>query len=262
MPEPTQREVYFAEYEEFLRLRNAANNGIMALGVGASLSAHFLQLSSGSKNTLKEIFPGVSNIDNFNLKPDRALKELRDADPLLASMAVPYHLGLFESFCGTVIGLLRFVRANQTGMKSVHKITKDVEQYLLQPLPASNGRVLDMLKSLRNDLLHQDGRAKHDYFDKYSEAIEQCLEHWKLRPGGNIPHLAKGQRIELRRGDLLLTLGVVKGQAKAINFALQESLPREAWVKLLVRDYLALGHQQLLNDEQHLRRCAGFARSK
>ena len=267
MPEPTQREVYFAEYEEFLRLRNAANNGIMALGAGASLSAHFLQLASGSKNTLSDMFPAVNHIQNFNLKPDHALQELSRAEYLLASMAIPYHLGILESFCG---GLERALK-NQVSRSNPGKaiktrggdsITKKIEEYLINPIPHETGQVLNLLKGIRDDLMHKGGKAGNNYSEIYKTNIEPHIGHWKLKPGGNVTSLKVGDEIILHMSDLLLTLAAVKLQAREINYALQESLPREFWVKMMVRDYLALDQQQHLNDEQHLRRCAGFARNK
>lgn len=269
MPEPTQREVYFAEYDDFLRLRITANNGIMALGVGATLSSHFLQLSSGSKNTLREIFPSVPHIGNFNLKPEVALEELDRAEYLLASMAIPYHLSLLQSFCRNLETLFRVTDTkpvNRQSKKSLQRggssVTAKVESFLVRPIPSDTGQVLNLLKAIRDDVMHNGGRATQSYAFTYKNAIEKYLQHWDLKPGGNIPELKMGDKIELKMGDLQLTLAAVKLQAREINFALQESLNRETWTSILVRDYLALASANPMNEAQHLRRCAGLARTK
>jgi len=258
-------EVFYPDYREFLRLRNSANDGFMALAVSAQLSSHFLQLTKGSERTLVEIFPAVTNVSHFNLKSAHALEELTRAEYLLALMAVPYHLGIFEDYVARTKNLLRRSKTPRAKkatkrQKNTDAITAWLSSEYGTVLPTETTGVLTVYKNLRHDLLHKGGKATADYSKTYLDEIEAAFEYWGIRPEGNVQALTNGQQIRLSFGDLKLILACVKRQAREINVALQTLIPHTAWAEVIVDDYLGTHQHKALNTEQHLRKCIGFTR--
>ena len=98
MPSTPATWVEFPTFRRYEANRQEANNAMMALLAGSKLAVHTLQLTSGSKELLPRIFPGVDHIAYFNLATDEATRLLLDTAHHLGAVAIPYALAVHEDF--------------------------------------------------------------------------------------------------------------------------------------------------------------------
>lgn len=262
--DPKKTEAYYPDYRNFLDLRNNVNNGVMALVAGAKLSSHFLSDSENNNGTLAQQFENIEHIKYFNLRTEQALVEFSRAELLLASMAIPFHLGIFESFTGQTVKLLR-----SFGIKKQKTLPKKeqapynlgtLQEYFGLTLNVETTRVLKLFYELRNDILHGGRRASKNYSSLYASEILSVTSVWSLKTGGYTSQIKQGESINFNMADLILVLAVVKRLAREINIELQETLPEKVWAEILVDDAMNQSSKLSMNFDQSFRRCHGLSK--
>jgi hypothetical protein len=245
--------VRFLAYRQHEAARVEASNAMMAFLAGANMSAHLLQLTSGSKHLLGEVFPQVPHIGRFNLTSDAARAILLDAESHLGGMAVPYALAIHEDFLRTCLDLLRRAglctgRDTRPSMKEIHG---KIEQATGQPFDAVSMAQFQVMRCLRNAIVHANGRAGTELFAEFLPRWTPEVERGWVKIAKRSPlELTDDERVDLRHGELILTLAVTRKLARQANAMLVTALPRDLWINLLIEDGVASGKV----DGNHTRR--------
>jgi hypothetical protein len=236
--------VRFLAYRQHEAARVEASNAMMAFLAGANMSAHLLQLTSGSKHLLGEVFPQVPHIGRFNLTSDAARAILLDAESHLGGMAVPYALAIHEDFLRTCLDLLRRAglctgRDTRPSMKEIHG---KIEQATGQPFDAVSMAQFQVMRCLRNAIVHANGRAGTELFAEFLPRWTPEVERGWVKIAKRSPlELTDDERVDLRHGELILTLAVTRKLARQANAMLVTALPRDLWITLLIEDVMAAG---------------------
>jgi hypothetical protein len=241
-------------YRRHEAARVEASNAMMGLLVGANMSAHMLRLNAGSKHMIEEIFPQVPHIVRFSMTPDVACGILRDAESHLGGMAVPYALAIHEDFLRTCLDLLlragRCTSRNtrRPGLKEIHA---RIEQATGQTFDATAIAQFQMMRCLRNAIVHANGRAGRELADEFLPRWSSDADRGWVRFAKRSPkNLREDDVVDLRHGELLMALIVTKNLARQANRMLIDALPRQMWADLLVEDESA----SVGLDGNHIRR--------
>jgi hypothetical protein len=233
--------VRFLAYRQHEEARVEASNAMMAFLAGANMSAHLLQLTSGSKHLLGEVFSQVPHIGRFNLTSDAARDILLDAESHLGGMAVPYALAIHEDFPRTCLDLLR--RAGLcTGRPNLKEIHGKIEQTTGQAFDAVSIVQFQVMRCLRTAIVHANGRAGKELFTEFLPRWTPEAQRGWVKIAKRSPlELRDDERIDLRQGELILTLSVTRKLARQANAMLISVLPRDLWIDLLIEDVTAAG---------------------
>lgn len=251
-----------AAWRDYEAVRIETSNAMMGLLAGAQLAAHLLQLTQGSDRLLPEVYPSVPHIGRFNLTSEAASTILASADTHLGAMSVPYALAVHEDYLKTCLSLL--ARAGRCSARAAEKTTLAGQHEALQK--ATGGCFdpvaicqLDTLRKMRNCTIHAGGRASESLVAHLSAWPAPVAAAWSKLAKRDPRHLAVGDLVTFKHGELILTLAVTKALARAANEQLQPALPRTMWSDLLVEDFLR-DRPRGQGDATVLRKLAGLAR--
>lgn len=254
MPGVPSAWVEFPAFRQYESTRQEANNAMMALLAGSKLAAHTLQLTTGSRQLLPDIFPGVEHISYFNLRTDAATALLLDTGHHLGAVAVPYALAVHEDFVMTTIKLLQRLgyarkgpgnsadpRKNPTSAWNMHQT---VYLTLGQPAPVRGSSLValehfHLLREMRNAQIHNGGCISPRLRQEVADMSDVAASGW-LRLARRTPADV------ISRGDLRFTIfdifavfATTKALGRSLNELLRESLTPGQWAQVCVDDYLA-----------------------
>lgn len=254
MPGVPSAWVEFPSFRQYESTRQEANNAMMALLAGSKLAAHTLQLTTGSRHLLPDIFPGVEHIGYFNLRTDAATALLLDTGHHLGAVAVPYALAVHEDFVMTTIEMLLqlgYVRnapgksTNQTkNPASAWNMHQTVFLTLGQSPPARGSSLValehfQLLREMRNAQIHNGGCISPRLRQEVADMSDVAASGW-LRLARRTPADV------ISRGDLRFTIfdifavfATTKALGRSLNELLRESLTPSQWAKVCVDDYCA-----------------------
>lgn len=239
--------VHFPAFRHHEDARKEANNGMMALLVGAQVSAQFLELSRGSSKLLSEIFPAISHIKRLDLKPDDAQPILRGAEEHLGAMAVPQALAIHEGF---ILDCLELLGASSAKAFEMHN---KLATYTGGSFDAGSLSQFHVLREMRNSIIHRSGIADQRLVDKIGELTPTSDGDWRKHAGRSPRGVRIGDRITLMLGELVLALATTKALAREANRMLITAVPFAKWAEVIVDDHLQQTPGQL---DRHQRRRA------
>ncbi|MEU0790334.1 hypothetical protein ABZ342_09705 [Amycolatopsis sp. NPDC005961] len=229
---PRDPHVHFPAFRHHEEARQEANNAMMALLVGAQVSAQFLELSRGSSKLLSEIFPGISHIKRLDLRPEAAQSILRGAEQHLGAMAVPQALAIHEGFILDCLDLL--------GVQAV-KAFKMHAELATRASSAFDADLLSrfhVLREMRNAIIHRSGTADHRLIAAIGDLTPAGDSEWKKHAGRSPVGIRGGDRVTFMLGELVLTLATTKALAREANRMLIKAIPSASWAEVIVDDHL------------------------
>ncbi|MEU3767900.1 hypothetical protein AB0E55_22850 [Amycolatopsis keratiniphila] len=224
--------VRFPAFRHHETARKEANNAMMALLVGAQVSAQFLELSRGSSRQLSEIFPTIAHIKRLNLRPDDAQVILRGAEEHLGAMAVPQALAIHEGFILDCLSLL--------GAPSV----KAWEMHTVLAVKAGGSFDTELmcrfhvLREMRNSLIHRGGLADSWLVNAITNLTPASEAEWQKLAGRSPLGIKVGDKITLRLGELVLALTTTQALGWAANRLLITAVPAAKWAEMIIDDHL------------------------
>lgn len=234
------REIKYPKYKKFVDQRVEANNAMMALLAGSQLALHTLQLTEGSTQTLKNVFPAVNHIKRFDLSTSDARELLRDVEYHLASVAIPYALATHEAY---VIDLLDDlsnwgypIPPGRTNASNMHE---KVFQALGAPPPTVELETFHLLRLTRNGIIHHQGEARPSLIQNINGLSADATQRWEERNQGNLPTtlISSSGRLNLTAETAFTTFASSKELGRKINQALRNYLREEIWVKIIVEGF-------------------------
>lgn len=254
MPSVESPWVEFQAFRQYESTRQEANNAMMALLAGSKLAAHTLQLTTGSRHLLPDIFPGVDHISYFNLRTDDATALLLDSGHHLGAVAVPYALAVHEDFVMTTIKLLSSLgyarkapgksadpTKNQTSAGNMHET---VFRTLGQSAPGRESSLValehfHLLREMRNTQIHSGGCISTRLQEQVANMSGLAASNW-LRLARRTPAemISQGD-LRFTIFDMFAVFATAKALGRKLNLLLQENLSPSQWAQLCVVDYMA-----------------------
>lgn len=256
------KEVRFARYREYTDARVRANNSMVALLAGSRLAAHALQLNEGSPHQLPGLYPGVLDIDRFNLLPDAARELLSSADRDLAAVAIPYALAVYEAFVKDAIAVLDEagkVVAQGGGSLNAGRMHTTFYTAAGTEEPVEAIRLFHVLRTMRNAQIHHGGKATDELMDQLNLLNGPGRERWERLSLAPASQIIDGDRIAFTLGHLIASFAVTKELARHVNATLQNVLTKEQWAAIALNDYLD-ETQEPKNSSNWRRGLLGFVR--
>lgn len=234
------REIKYPKYKKFVDQRVEANNAMMALLAGSQLALHTLQLTEGSTQTLKNVFPAVNHIERFDLRTSDARELLGDVEYHLSSVAVPYALATHEAY---VMDLLKDLKnwgySIPSGKTDASNMHEKVFQALGASLPTVELETFHLLRLTRNGIIHPQGEAPPSLLQKISTLSTDATQRWENRNQGNLPStlVSSSGRLHLTAETAFTAFASSKELGRKINQALGSHLSDEIWVKIIVEGF-------------------------
>ena len=255
-------EINFARYRAYVDARVEANNAMIALLAGSRLAAHTLQLHSGSPHQLPGLFPAVSDIDRFNLLPDRASQLLLNADAHLAAVAIPYALAVYEAFVKDAIAMLDdagYTVSQARGALNAGRMHKTFFEAAGVVEPADVIPLFHVLRCVRNAQIHHAGHVTTEVTEVLDSLTDAQRERWEKLTMAPLDSMMREGKLHFTIGHLIAAFAVTKEGARRLNETLGQKLSRERWAGIAVADF-AESADHPRNSRQWKRGLFGFAR--
>ena len=254
----------FRRYEES---RERANNAMVALLAGSELAAHTLKLTEGSDRMLPEIFPAVSHIERFNLRPHAAAEVLDAAGPHLATVTVPYALAVHEDFVKQCIEWIQTMwgiplPANASGgvnASNMHSVLVSMVGGTLAPSPSVDLELFHLYRLIRNCHMHSGGRV-NSVLENHEQGLSQAARaRWHVLTHRQPGAFRGGRQVEYRLLDVFAIFAVTKKLGYGVGALLQAGLTPSQWAEACVDDYC---HEtaRIPNSDNWGRGLIGYAR--
>ncbi|QGG95445.1 hypothetical protein [Actinomarinicola tropica] len=256
--------VEFPEFRQYEATRQQANNAMMALLAGSKLAAHTLQLTSGSRQLLPEIFPGVEHISYFNLRTDAATQLLLDTGHHLGAVAVPYALAVHEDFVMTVLEMLDTMGRVRRAPGTNSDLTKNrvrawnmheaVYLTLGQPVPARGSAEValehfHLLREMRNAHIHSGGSISSELQDQVTDISAPAEAEWHRVARRAPADVIAMPRLRFTTFDIFAAFGATKALGRTINTLLRDGLTPTEWAEICRSDYSAVSSKSAGSDQ-------------
>jgi hypothetical protein len=265
--------VRFPGYRRYKAGLVAANDAMMALLIGARLGEHSLSNSAASPGThLPQIYGEIPGIERVNRTVADAARLLAEAEHHLASMGIPYVLGVHAAFVADATTLLREDGQDDAATPRSIAWRQDVSMIPLAelhdyfaertgtPLPTNLLDLFSLARRIRNRIVHFAGNAGPRLQGEYRQLPRETRNSWERVAGRPLTVSPEGQ-LQLSAGELIAVLAFTRGLASSVNDALAESLSRPYWLGVIIDDYRTTSPQRFGEKSQRVRRISGFART-
>lgn len=256
--------VEFPDFRQYEETRQEANNAMMALLAGSKLAAHTLQLTSGSRQLLPDIFPGVEHISYFNLRTDAATELLLDTGHHLGAVAVPYALAVHEDFVMTVLELLNTLGRVRSAPGNSNDPTRNrvkawnmheaVFMTLGQPVPARGSAEValehfHLLREMRNTHIHSGGLISSELRDQVTAISVPAQAAWDRIARRTPADVIAMPRLRFTTFDIFAAFGTTKALGRTINTLLRDGLTATEWADICRSDYSTLSSKAAGSDQ-------------
>lgn len=212
----------------------------MALLVGARLASASLNLTHGSTVLISKMYPTVPHIERFDLRPDRAKRELDSSEEHLARIAIPYALSVHEDFVNQVkddlasSGIALKKNGKKWNAENMHAI---LFASMGAPAPTDLA-TYDLLRRVRNSMIHTGGLV-----DPYLEAgiaavTGDAATRWTKVVGRSPTALIDGTQVSVGAGEIMIAFSITRHLSKLVHEASLAAVPRETWLRECVQDFL------------------------
>lgn len=255
-------EVNFPQYRNYVASYTDGNNAIMALLAGSLLASHTLYLTEGSKHLLADIYPAVPHIRRFNLRSDMAMALIHDAEAHLAAVALPYALALHEAFVDDSKKMLEDnnVTIVRNGLRwnaeNMHNILFTSSNY---PHPATDLEIFDLLRRIRNDLIHNGGTVTSYLSDGLAELSIQAAAEWQRISGRSPQDVVIAGKLSLGAGEIFVAFAMTKSLGRSMNEALRHCISMNRWAEIVVADFASEIRNVIRNSDSWMRKLRGYA---
>lgn len=258
-------EAHFPPYNAFLSAMDSVNTTVMGLIVGSELAARTLELTRGSKLSIREIFPDLRHVDRFNLPPSAAMEVLQDAPAHIAPMTIPYAMAHMEEL------VVAFAEIGHTdmapGWNNVFGDDQPPRDTTVEILSTAQPEIVpkellflyQYVRKLRNFIVHGNGVATSDFVrQKWEDSPGNALGIWQRWSRSRPRMVGKGECLKLGQGEIVGTFAMVRALANRLCFAAASMLSNEYWCEEVLQ------HPEIIdavgNESQALRRVPGVVR--
>ena len=244
----------------------------MALLIGARLGQHALNSSPADPNAhLPDLFGRIPGIERVNRKVADAARLLEEAEHHLASMGIPYVLGVQGAYLSETIAMLREDgKDDESAPRSVawradpndiplNEIHEYVAERCGRALPADLLDLFHLARRLRNRIIHFAGAAGARLPGDYRSLSRAARSRWEAVAQRPLTIDSRGM-LRLSDGELIAVLATTRHLAAAVNEMVAQTLSRDYWAKVVVEDYRTLEPQRFGEAAQRMRRLRGHAR--
>lgn len=245
--------VRFKHYREYLDQRILVNDTVMGLLAGSKLSEQLLSLSEGSTALLGDMYPGIQDINRFNLPVAKAREVLDDAENLLVILAVPQILALHEDLMIDMLGIL-----GSSGQPSAAQMHEKFEEETGLSFPSEELALFHLIRLARNEHIHNGGVARPHFAQQISELPQEADDTWTEITDESFPVYKAGDPVILNNAFLVGTLAVTRRLASIANKHLAQVIPVPRWADLVVHEW-SLGERKG-NKNQQWRSIRGLAK--
>lgn len=264
--------VRFPTYRLYKENLIAANDAMMALMIGARLGQHSLSTSPASPDALlPQLFGSIDGIERLNRTAADAADLLSASEYHLASMGIPYALSTHGAFISSVIEMLR--ADGRDAEKGEWTIPWAPDPYTLDlalgneyfeeragiQLPPHLLELFHLSRKIRNRIIHGAGTPGSHLLSEFRQLPLAVKESWEKLSGR--PLSVDSGRLRLGEGELIAVLAFSRGLAHTVNEALEGTLSREYWARILIQDYRTQFPQRFGERHARMRRIRGFARA-
>jgi len=233
--------VNYLAYREHEHLRVQTNDTMMGLLAGSKIASQTLNLTSGSKLQISEIFPKVEHIRRFSLKTERAQEILENAEYMLGILAVPQVIALQEDL---MVGMLRLLEEHVPGAGNLTKNAKAADVH--ERVQDSTGKsftpesleLFHLVRVARNTHIHNGGKADATLINRISNTNPQSYQVWTTITKATFPDYQLGDKVTLGLAELIGILAITKRLAEEANDILQRDLPKNVWADIAVKDWV------------------------
>src|SRR5699024_5380348 len=246
--------IRFKHYRDYLSQRAVINDTVMGLLAGSKLSEQLLSLSEGSTALLGDIYPGIQDINRFNLPVAKAREVLDDAENLLIILAVPQILALHEDLMLEMLGISG--SSQQTSAAQMHET---FEEKTGRRFPSEELALFHLLRLARNEHIHNGGVTRAHFAQEISKLPSEADDTWTQITGEPFPVYKTGRLVSLNVPFLIGTLAVTSRLASIANTHLSHAIPVPRWADLVVQEWSL--EKRKGNKNQQLRSIRGLARN-
>lgn len=253
-------------FRKFERARIDSNDAMMALLVGSRLGSHTLALAEGSPHLLGTMFPAVDEIQRFNRSIRDARALIQSAERHLTFMAIPYALAVYADFLIDSILLARESGLDHEGddptkvqLDTIHSRLAGALRVDLSELPATHLRLFELLRLIRNRIIHRGGTTGSRLRTHYRQVLhEEDRREWRRIADRELALGDSSAQLPLEAPELRAALAVTKHLAESVSALLDRQVPTAIWAREAVREYrLSVGGDIRPNEVQSI---VGFAR--
>jgi hypothetical protein len=216
---------------------------MMALLAGSYLAMNTLRLTEGSTLRLSEIFPKVEHIKRFDQRASKAQHELRQAEPHLAAIAVPYALSLHEAFVISCAEMLRRFGTAVSGPLNAKAMHQTVFRAVGVSPPQASMEAFQLLRVMRNSHIHLGGDPSTEFPDALSSLSSNAVKRWITVTGRAPGDILVDGRVLFVIGDVFLAFSVTNALGQDLNRALQQALLPDHWGEVIAEDYWGSEHR-------------------
>jgi hypothetical protein len=262
----------FPAYRVYREARVAASDSLMALLIGARLGHHALTTSPAHPDVhLPELFGRIAGIERVNRSVADAARLLDESEHHLASMGIPYVLGVHAAFLAEAVSMLRSdgydeesaswtiawrADPNEVPLLELHEYVVERSH---SALPLDLLDVFHLSRRIRNRIVHFAGTAGSRLPSEYRSLPRPSKERWERIAGRALSIDGRG-RLLLGEGELIVVLATTRHLAACVNEILAATLSRDYWAALVVSDYAQLEPQRFGERSQRMRRLLGHSR--
>lgn len=255
--------INFPAYRQFRQAHIQANSAMLALLIGNRLGEGLLaspEINEGTR--LPEIFNKVHDIRRLNLTAKKATIVLTEAESHLAYMAIPYVLSIHGSYMVDAARMLdedghtpknRMARRDFSKM-TIEQVHEYIEECSDRHLDATYLALFHIIRRMRNRIIHKAG-TPGSHID-YQNLSTQAKDEWTRIAKRPLSLALEHDRINFKSNEIIAVLAVSQRLAQDVNDLLAQTISREYWASLLVRDYLE-NYPSRLHPLSHL---SGYAR--
>lgn len=262
----------FPAYRNYREALIAVSDSLMALLIGARLGQHALRTSPADPTThLPELFGRIPGIERVNRTVEDSAQLLEEAEHHLASMGIPYVLGVQGAFLAQTIQMLRndgkddqchtwtIPWRHDPRDVPLHEIHEYVAERCGRALPADLLELFRLARRIRNRIIHFAGDAGSRLPGEYRSISPEARRRWETITGRPL-EIGAGGKLQLSEGELIAVLAITRHLAAVVNEILTETISRESWARLVIEDYRSLEPQRFGEQPKRLRRVCGHAR--
>ena len=263
--------VRFAAYRRYKESLVAADDAMMGLLIGARLGEHSLRSSAADPDRrLPDLYGLIPDIQRFNRTVSDAARLLGGAEHHLASMGIPYVLGVHGAFMVEAIDMLRQDGRDEVGREwsvarridtreiPLSEIHEYFEERSGVRFPEALLQLFHFARRIRNRIVHFGGNAGSRLQSEYRTLPKQTRDQW-VKVAGRAVTVAADGKLELAAGELHAALAFTRGLAREANDALAVSLSRHYWLRTIVDDYRRTSPQNFGERDRRVRRIVGYA---
>jgi hypothetical protein len=261
--EPTV--VKFPDYRTFESSRILANDAMVALLIGSRVAD--ATLAEASVQDAARFLPDivtVEEVERLNRTVPDARGLLQASEILLAYMAIPFALAVYQSFAARAVLLLRDAGKDHTEddpfVMSLHRIQEHLVEIGLN-FENDSLALFHLSRRIRNRVVHYAGMPGSRLLGEYRNLSTTCRTRWEDLTGRPLSADPEGAGLILASGEMRAVLAITKGLARELCGNLVEAIGRATWADIAVRDYRSINPQRFGEKAQRPRRLRGFTRT-